>query len=93
MHDNIHAATTGSFKACAPGSYRAVCVVRLQATVEAPQGATLQLLRVLGLVGETGGAEADDAAAVDLSLLDDIPAALWQVRAINKDALSACGFC
>ena len=46
--------------------------------MSAPQGQCLQLLRVLELVQELGGAEAEDDGS--LSMLADVPAALWQVR-------------
>ena len=52
----------------------------LQGAVVAPQGATLQLLRVLELIGDLHAPDADVGRTADLSLLDDVPAALWQAR-------------
>ena len=59
--------------------YCACCL--WQGAMSAPQGQTLQLLRVLELVQELGGADSD--ADVGLSTLADIPAALWQVRPLG----------
>jgi hypothetical protein len=53
-----------------------------QGVISAPQGQTLQLLRVLELVQELSGADSD--ADVGLATLSDIPAALWQVRRLES---------
>ena len=52
----------------------------LQGSAMAPQGATLQLLRVLELIGDLHAPDANDATTADLTMLDDVPATLWQVQ-------------